>query len=86
MSRAARKCSLGYLDTPKLTRYVVIDDEDDGLDDLPLFQPSSKTGITDDIVDGAQRYLSGQTDETMRANLAVRLAQNVHALFKRDKN
>jgi hypothetical protein len=27
-------------------RYVVIDDESDCLDDLPLFQPSSKTGLT----------------------------------------
>ena len=27
-------------------RYVVIDDESDCLDDLPLFQPSSGTGLT----------------------------------------
>src|SRR5271165_2718227 len=26
---------------PKVARYVVIDDDDDGLDDLPLFQPSA---------------------------------------------
>jgi len=27
-------------DHPQVTRFVVIDDEDDELDDLPLFQPS----------------------------------------------
>src|SRR5712671_3965140 len=31
---------------PKVTRYAIIDDEDDELDELPLFQPSCTTGIT----------------------------------------
>ena len=35
---------------PQVTRFVVIDDEDDGLDDLPLFQPSATTGLTGEIV------------------------------------
>lgn len=71
---------------PKVTRYAIIDDEDDGLDDLPLFQPSSKTGITMEIVRGVEKYLKGKTDETMRANVVVRLGQNIHSLFKRDKS
>ncbi len=71
---------------PKVTRYAVIDDEDDGLDGLPLFQPSAKTGITADIVKSVQKYLNGETDETMRANAVVRLGQNIHSLFKRDKS
>jgi hypothetical protein len=71
---------------PGVTRYVVIDDEDDGLDDLPLFQPSSSTGITQQIAKGVEKYLSGRTDDTMRANAVVRLGQNIHALFKRDKS
>src|SRR6195952_3987096 len=29
-------------DHPEVTRYAVIDDKNDRLDDLPLFQPSSK--------------------------------------------
>jgi hypothetical protein len=31
---------------PSVRRYVVIDDEANELDDLPLFQPSGKTGLT----------------------------------------
>jgi hypothetical protein len=61
-------------------------DEDDELDGLPLFQPSCKTGITPRIVKGVERYLNGQTDETMRANAIVRLGQNIHSLFKRSKS
>jgi Swiss Army Knife RNA repair-like protein len=78
---------LGWLKRhPKVTRYVVIDDEDDELDELPLFQPSGKTGITAEIVRGVERYLSGKSNETMRRNAIERLVQNVEALFKRDKN
>ncbi|MEA2885200.1 MAG: hypothetical protein QOH32_4456 [Bradyrhizobium sp.] len=71
---------------PKVTRYIVLDDEDDELDDLPLFQPSATTGLTMDIVRGGTRYLNGDTDQDMRASAVVRLGQNIHALFKRNKS
>ena len=64
----------------------MIDDEDDGLDDLPLFQPSSKTGLTQQIVKGVEKYLNGETDETMRANAVTRIGQNIRSLFKRNKS
>ena len=67
-------------------RYVVIDDESDCLDDLPLFQPSRKTGLTKEIANGVAKYLSGETDQTMRQPALVRLGQNIHSLFKRDKS
>ena len=82
-----RKEMLAWLSGhPRVTRYAVIDDEDDELDDLPLFQPSSKTGITMEIVRAAEKYLNGETDKTMRANAVVRLGQNIHSLFKRNKS
>jgi hypothetical protein len=71
---------------PRVTRYVVIDDEDDKLDGLPLFQPSSSTGITQKVANGVEKYLSGVTDETIHANVVVRLGQNIRSLFKRDKS
>jgi hypothetical protein len=73
-------------DHPRITRFAVIDDEDDELDDLPLFQPSSKTGLTAQLSKGVERYLKGDTDETLRANFVVRLEQNIQSLFKRDKS
>jgi hypothetical protein len=73
-------------DHPRVTRFAIIDDEDDELDDLPLFQPSSKTGLTPEIAKGVADYLNGRTDETMRANAMVRLGQNIHSLFKRSKS
>jgi hypothetical protein len=71
---------------PKATRYAVIDDEDDDLDELPLFQPSATTGLTPKIAKGVEDYLNGKTEQTMRANVVIRIGQNIHSLFKRDKS
>jgi Swiss Army Knife RNA repair-like protein len=61
-------------------RFIVIDDEDDELDVLPLFQPSQSTGLTDEMVEGAANYLNGKTDKDMRRNKIIRLFQNVGSL------
>ena len=58
---------------PEVTRYVVLDDDDDCLDELPLFQPSSKTGITEEIAHGIEEFLAGRSDKDMRASTIVRL-------------
>lgn len=71
---------------PGVIRYVVIDDEDDDLDQLPLFQPSARTGLTMDVVHGVQRYLDGKTEYDMRLNVIERVGQNIHSLFKHDKS
>jgi hypothetical protein len=66
---------------PEVTRFAVIDDEDDELDSLPLFQPSSRIGLTDKIVGGVANYLDGKTEKDMRCNRLVRVMQNVHSVF-----
>lgn len=71
---------------PEVTRYAVVDDENDCLDELPLFQPSAKTGLSDDIVEGLEKFLNGETDKTMKAPAVVRLGQNIYSLFKREKS
>ena len=67
---------------PDVDRFVVIDDEDDELDDLPLFQPSCSTGLTDEIAKGVEAYLMGQTDKDMRCSRIHRFLQNVSALMR----
>lgn len=71
---------------PRVSRYVVIDDEDDGLDDLPLFQPSARTGITREIVRGVENYLNGTSDTTIRDNVIERIGQNLFSALNRDKS
>jgi HAD domain in Swiss Army Knife RNA repair proteins len=67
---------------PKVARFAVIDDEDDELDELPLFQPSAATGLTDKIVRGVVRYLEGKTEKDMRSGRVERLLQNVQSVLK----
>ena len=43
---------------PDVERFAIIDDEDDGLDALPLFQPSSRTGLTEEIAKGVEADLT----------------------------
>jgi hypothetical protein len=69
-----------------VTRFIVVDDEDDQLDDLPLFQPSSRTGITEEIVTIAADYLNGKSDSIFRRSVLRRTFQNVRSLFNRDKS
>jgi hypothetical protein len=60
---------------PEVVRYVVLDDDDDCLDELPLFQPSSKTGLTPEIARGIEEFLIGRSDQDMRANALARLGK-----------
>jgi hypothetical protein len=65
-----------------VSRYAVIDDEDDELDTLPLFQPSASTGLTEEIVRGVADYFAGKTDKDMRSNRFIRVVQNARAMLK----
>jgi hypothetical protein len=81
--RPRREEILAWLSgSPEVTRYLVLDDDDDELDDLPLFQPSSRTGLTDKIAQGMIDYLDCRTEKDMRRSLLVRLLQNIRSVFK----
>jgi len=67
---------------PNVRRFVVIDDDDDGLDNLPLFQPSGDTGLTAEIADGVCRYLAGKSDQDMRCEPVKRLLQNMRSVLQ----
>ena len=67
---------------PTVDRFVVIDDEDDELDKLPLFQPSAVTGLTAEIAKGVRDFLNGKRDDDMRCSSPVRHLQNLHAVLK----
>jgi hypothetical protein len=70
---------------PKVVRFAVIDDDDDELDELPLFQPSAATGLTEDITKGVISYLAGKTNRDMRKNYVERLFENARDVIKGHK-
>jgi HAD domain in Swiss Army Knife RNA repair proteins len=67
---------------PGVTRYAVLDDEDDELDGLPLFQPSASTGLTAAIEHGLVDYLTGNRDQDMRSSRLTRIVQNLQAILR----
>jgi len=68
---------------PEVFRHAVIDDDDDQLDDLPLFQPSNSTGLTARMAERIERYLSGRTDKDMRSGPLARTLENARKRIKR---
>ena len=72
-------------DCHRVERFIVIDDEDDELDELPLFQPFDKIGLDQETANAAGAYLNGQTDRDMRRSVLVRVAENISAAFRGHK-
>lgn len=68
---------------PWVSRYVVLDDDDDQLDDLPLFQPSASSGLTAYMTGRIAKYLSGRSDKDMRRGPLVRTLENARKQIKR---
>jgi hypothetical protein len=74
---------LAWLKTRRdVHRFVVLDDEDDELDELPLFQPSASTGISKKIAEGVAAYLLEKTDKDMRCNRIQRFLQNISSMMR----
>jgi hypothetical protein len=51
---------------PRRKTLRFLDDDDDELENLPLFQPSSSTALTREIVNAAANYLNGDIEQDMR--------------------
>jgi hypothetical protein len=70
---------------PKVSRYAVLDDDDDELDPLPLFQTSAAEGLSVKMAKALGDYLLGKTNKDMRRNVVVRVAENVLDAVSRHK-
>jgi len=62
---------------PGTGRFVILDDEDDGYDELPLFQPQPEQGLTPEMASAAEAFLKGESDKDLRRNACVRMWQAV---------
>ena len=66
-------------------RFAVLDDDDDELDELPLFQPTASTGLSEKIAKGLAAYLLEKTDKDMRCNRIKRLWLNIRSMVQGHK-
>lgn len=67
---------------PWVKRFAVLDDEDDELDELPLFQPDPAHGLVAAVARPLIRYLNGKTDKDMRRVWAVRVMEEARAVIR----
>ena len=80
--RARRDEILAWLKKhPRVSRFAVLDDDDDELDGMPLFQPDPGIGLTSNIARGLSDYLNKKTDADMRRSAVVRIARNLANAF-----
>jgi hypothetical protein len=61
-------------------RIAILDDDDDGYGDLPLFQPNPREGLTPEVADALLSYLNGARDKDLRRNVFVRVLQRLRTL------
>jgi hypothetical protein len=81
--RPRRDEILAWLKThDDVARFAVLDDEDAELDELPLFQPSAATGISEEVARGLAAYLLETTEVDMRRNSLKRWLQNIYCVLR----
>jgi hypothetical protein len=54
-------------------RFVVLDDDNDGYESLPLFQPNPREGLSPRVAAAVKAYLNGERDIDLRRSLPIRL-------------
>jgi hypothetical protein len=60
---------------------AVLDDDDDGYGDLPLFQPNSREGLTPEVADAVLSYFNGKRHKDLRRSVFVRMLQSLRTLL-----
>jgi hypothetical protein len=64
---------------PGVTRFVILDDDDDGYGDMPLFQPNPYTGLSDRVAGNVEAFLTGERQTDSRRTLFVRVGQYIES-------
>jgi hypothetical protein len=64
---------------PDVTRFVILDDDDDGYGDMPLFQPNPYTGLSDSIAGAVEGFFIGERQTDSRRTLFVRVGQYIES-------
>jgi hypothetical protein len=60
---------------PDVTRFMILDDDDNGYGEMPLFQPNPYTGLSDSVAGAVDAFLTGERQTDSRRTLFVRVGQ-----------
>ena len=67
---------------PHSGRFAIIDDDDDGYGNMPLFQPNPHKGLTNEIVVAVAEYFAGQRNDDYRRSLLIRTGQYLKGVLE----
>jgi hypothetical protein len=67
---------------PDVKCFAIVDDDDDGYDDMPLFQPNPYAGLSSEVTAAVEEYLSGRRDHDCRRSLLVRASEYLKSFFE----
>jgi hypothetical protein len=77
-----REVNAWLADHPNVKRFAVVDDDDDEYEDLPLFQPNPRIGLSPDVAAAVEEYFSGRRDNDCRRAWWVRAFEYLKSFFE----
>jgi hypothetical protein len=66
---------------PHVKRFVIIDDDDDEYEQMPLFQPNPYRGLSEEVETAVVQYLAGRRKDDCRRSLLVRAYDYLKSFF-----
>jgi hypothetical protein len=69
-------------DHPNVERFAIIDDDDDGYEDMPLFQPNPYKGLSCEIAAAVAEYFAGSRADDYRRSLPIRSWDYLKSFFE----
>jgi HAD domain in Swiss Army Knife RNA repair proteins len=69
-------------DHPNVERFAIIDDDDDGYEDMPLFQPNPYKGLSGEVAAAVAEFFAGIRDDDYRRSLPIRSWDYLKSFFE----
>ena len=64
-----------------IDRFVIVDDDDDEYEDMPLFQPNPNKGLSAELAASVEEYFAGRRKEDCRRSMLIRACQYLESFF-----
>jgi hypothetical protein len=67
---------------PSVERFAIIDDDDDGYEDMPLFQPNPHKGLSHEVAGAVEDHFAARRNDDYRRSLLARAYEYLMTFFK----
>jgi hypothetical protein len=67
---------------PNVERFAIIDDDDDGYENMPLFQPNPYKGLSHEVAAAVEEYFAATRNDDYRRSSLTRACQYLMTFFE----